>query len=493
MALKPRVRVKAGSVHDPKPLTAAPVPTTRDSFVNFAAKLGIGAGNLSDASGYNFNFITHQRIGLEAAYRGSWLMGAAVDYPAEDMTNGGIEMNSTLTPADVDTIEAALRDLFIWQRLGATIKWARLYGGSVALMLIDGQKMETPLNVESIGKDQFKGLFVLDRWMLNPSVGELITDIGPDLGMPKFYQVIAANQLGVPAWKIHHSRLLRMDGIELPYGQKIMENFWSMSVIERIFDRIVSFDSSTAGAAQLVFKAYLRTYKIPKLRELIAAGGPLLEAVTKQVDFIRMMQSNEGLTIIDSEDEFDALEYSFAGLDKILEQFAGQLAGALEIPIVRLFGQSPAGLNSTGESDLRTYYDGIVKKQNTTLRRPLTTLLEVVSRSKLNRALPEGFNFEFKSLWQPSPAERAEIANKRTQAVVGAYDSQVIERTTALEELRAMSGETGMWTNIGDEEIAEAEADPPISDHLENELEPPEPKIIQGPGAPKPAAVKAAA
>jgi hypothetical protein len=51
---------------------------------------------------------------------------------------------------------------------------------------------------------------------------------------------------GLPAWTVHHSRLIRMDGVKLPYQQKITENEWGMSIVERIFDRLTSYDSASA-------------------------------------------------------------------------------------------------------------------------------------------------------------------------------------------------------------------------------------------------------
>ncbi|MFX8496860.1 phage portal protein, partial [Acinetobacter baumannii] len=80
------------------------------------------------------------------------------------------------------------------------------------------------------------------------------------------------------------------------------------------------------------------------------------DALVEQINQIRLWQSNEGLTLMDAEDTYEAHQYSFAGLDNILMQFGQQIAGALGIPLVRLFGQSPAGFSATGESDLSNYY-----------------------------------------------------------------------------------------------------------------------------------------
>ncbi|MFY0034561.1 DUF1073 domain-containing protein, partial [Acinetobacter baumannii] len=209
---------------------------------------------------------------------------------------------------------------------------------------------------------------------------------------------------------IHYSRVFRMDGIKLPYWQAIAENLWGQSVIERLEDRLTIFDSATLGAGQLIYKAHLRTYKVKGLRSLIAAGGRMYDALVEQINQIRLWQSNEGLTLMDAEDTYEAHQYSFAGLDNILMQFGQQIAGALGIPLVRLFGQSPAGFSATGESDLSNYYDNINQQQEGRMRTPLHKLLEIVSRSKLGKPLPDSFKFDFASLWQIDDEKKAEIA-----------------------------------------------------------------------------------
>lgn len=103
-----------------------------------------------------------------------------------------------------------------------------------------------------------------------------------------------------------------------------------------------------------------------RLRELIALGGPAYEALLKNIDLIRQFQSNEGMTLMDSRDKFETHQYSFSGLDDILSQFAEQISGAVGIPLVRLFGQSPKGF-STGDADLANYYDRVCSRFPTVL------------------------------------------------------------------------------------------------------------------------------
>ncbi|WP_043614429.1 DUF1073 domain-containing protein, partial [Chromobacterium violaceum] len=431
-----------------------------DSFQNLAARVGLGAGSQADASRYTFDLVTRNRVQMEAVYRSSWIAGMAVDVVAQDMTRAGIEMQSDMTPEDQERLERAMGRLRIWDQLCETIKWARLYGGAVAMLMIDGQRPDTPLRLDTIGKGQFKGLLVLDRWLVQPSLENLVTEYGPDLGKPKFYSVVA-DAMALMEQRIHHSRLIRIDGVRLPYWQRIAENGWGQSVLERLWDRLVAFDSTTQGAAQLVYKAHLRTYKVEKLRDMIATGGKAFEALVKQIEMIRLYQSNEGMTLMDASDTFEAHQYSFGGLSDLMLQFAQQVSGALGIPMIRLFGQAPVGLGGDHSGEVRNYYDNVNQGQETDLRPGMTTLLDVLSRSELGRPLPDGFDFKFSALWQMSDTEKADIASKVTTSVGDAYDAQLIDRATALKELRQNSHVTGIWSNITDDDIKEAENDPP--------------------------------
>jgi phage-related protein (TIGR01555 family) len=432
---------------------------THDSFQNFLARVGIGTDNVSSGGSYGFNPTSRNRTQLEWMYRGSWMVGQVVDCVAEDMTREGVSFLGELEPDTNDALHGAARRWQIWQHLNDTIKWARLYGGAIAVILIDGQDPKTPLRLETVGSKQFRGLLVLDRWMVQPSLTDLVTELGPDLGLPKYYDTVA-DAPALARMRVHHSRCLRIDGVELPYWQKISENLWGMSVVERLFDRLLAFDSATQGAAQLVYKAHLRTMKVKNLREIIAAGGPVYQAFLKQIDMIRAYQASEGMTLLDADDEFETHQYTFAGLDDMLAQFGQQLSGASQIPLVRLFGQAPKGLNATGESDLRNYYDGILQKQERYLRRPVETVFNVLMRSEgIER--PKNFGVEFIPLWQLTEKEKAEVAKSTTETVSTAFGSALISEQTALKELRQSSRITGIWTNITDEDINNAESEPP--------------------------------
>lgn len=433
---------------------------TLDSYNNFVAKLGLSTQNLQTGSTYSLSpFISRVRILIEAAYRSSWLVGQVVDTIAEDMTREGITMNSKLSPDDINILQGKITDFSIFHELCNAIKWARLYGGAIAVIMTEGADYSKPLNYDAVGKGRFKGLLVFDRWMLDPSFGDLITEVGSDMGRPKYYTVVAGLPT-MPNIKIHHSRCIRFDGIELPYYQRLTENLWGLSVIERMYDRLIAYDSATAGASQLLYKAHLRVIKVEGLREALALGGKTETAVIKQFNYIRLLQATEGITVLDAKDDFAVHPYSFSGISDLLQQFGQQISGATGIPLVRLFGQSPAGLSSTGESDLRNYYDHINKLQEYQMRSGMRKILDVMSRSELGKTLPEDFTFDFTSLWQMSDTEKATIASNDGTTISNAFQQGIITKPIALKELSQQSHVTGRFTNITEEDIENAAKEP---------------------------------
>lgn len=440
-----------------------------DSYQNLQARLGVRADNLSAGGHYTLNPLTRKRVELDYMYRGSWVIGVGVDAPADDMTRAGIEIQSGLGPDEIEALNNGFDHLEIWQQLADGIRWGRLYGGAIVVMLIDGQDYETPLRIDTIGPGQFKGLLALDRWQLYPTYLDLVDEPGPHFGKPKWYNVVADATIlnggfssPLLGKRIHYSRVFRFEGHKLPFYQRMAEQGWGMSVVERVFDRLVAFDSTTQGAAQLVFKAHLRTMKVEGLKKILAAGGPALDALTKHVESIRRFQSTEGLSLIDATDELDNYNYTFSGLDTMLLQFGQQIAGSFQMPMVRFFGQSPAGLNATGDSDFRNYYDGINKDQKHRLHSPVTVILDVMCRSEIGRPASGRMTFKFSPLWQMSAKEKAEAAEITARAVMVVEEGAVINRATAMKELRKSSQTTGIFGSISDKDIEAAEQEPPV-------------------------------
>jgi phage-related protein (TIGR01555 family) len=176
----------------------------------------------------------------------------------------------------------------------------------------------------------------------------------------------------------------------------------------------------------------------------------------EMVAHMRLFASNEGITLIDAADDMVTTQATnFTGIADVLLQLGQQLSGNFQIPLVRLFGQSPAGLSATGESDLKTYYDGIRKRQVQDLLVMLTVIYRLIARS-VKANVPEGFRIDFRPLWQMTETEKADVAQKDTQTVMSVYGEGLITDRGALSELQHQSRRTGRWKSITDESLAKA-------------------------------------
>lgn len=443
---------------------------TEDGFMNFLSGLGLGAQNTFSAGEYTPETLSKDRLKLENMYRGSWVVGAAVDCIAEDMIRAGIDIGSELDQEREREIQSYLTGRKIWKQIEEAIKWGRLYGGSLAILDIEGQDPASPLDYSTIQRGQFRGVQVLDRWQVQPDVTQ-ISNSGINAGQPEFYTILADGVLNRDSEKYHWSRCLKFIGVRLPYWQEVSENFWGASVLERIQDRIIAFDSATLGAANLLERAYNRMVGIEGLREILAMGGKAQNNLVTMFKMMAFLQRNEGITLLDKNDEYQVHSYSFSGIPETLYQFGEQISGALGIPLVRLFGQSPAGLNSSGESDIRMYYDNIRSRQESTLREGLYSILRAIHNDLFEEDVPKGFNFTFNPLWQETQKEKIENASLICDVIQKAYDAEFIDKQTAVDELKQSSQATGIFTNADYSKVKEELPDVPTPPGGENSEE----------------------
>ena len=68
--------------------------------------------------------------------------------------------------------------------------------------------------------------------------------------------------------------------------------------------------------------------------------------------------------------------------------------------------------------------------------------------------VPDDFDYEFNPVRRPPATEMADLASKNTDSVTKAFQAGLISQRVALKELRQQSEQTGMWTNITDEDGA---------------------------------------
>ena len=224
---------------------------------------------------------------------------------------------------------------------------------------------------------------------------------------------------------IHHSRLLRFNGRPLPRNEAVSENYWGASELEHIWDELQKRSATSANIAQLVFQANITTLKMSDFGDSVAMGTDdarknLRNLIAEENRF----RTSFGIQLLNKEDSYENHSYSFTGLNDIYESFMMDISGAAEIPASKLFGRSPQGFQSTGEAEMRNYYEMIAGLQERDLRPALERLLPVMAISCFGY-LPEDLDFVFNPLATVTAEQAEELAGKlmrkrpkRTQAAL---------------------------------------------------------------------------
>lgn len=448
-----RKRGRAVAKEPPQPIRSRAL----DAFTNMLARLGAGTPNLLEGTEYTAERMTRDFATLNALYRESWIVRRIVDVIPADMLKNWITITSGIEPAVEKKISLALRRTQLIDKLKRGMQWGRLYGGALGIMLVkhQGNDLTTPLRLDYIMPGDFAGMLIFDRWNgVSPS-SELVDDVtDPEYSYPKYYTISDPTNGGMV--QIHHSRCIRFPGNLLPYWEELSELQWGASVIEPIMDDLKKRDNVSWNIAQLTFMANLRVLKMEDLGQLLASTDAISQQeLYNTIQAQNILMSNMGLQIMDSKDSMETHQYTFGGLADVYQQFLMDIAGAAEMPVTKLFGRSPAGLNATGESDLQNYYDMIAEKQESYLRPILNKVLPPFIISTLG-SMPDDFDFDFDPVAEPSDKERAELAKTGTDNVVAAFNAGLISQRMALQELKQQSERTGVWTNITDDDIAKA-------------------------------------
>lgn len=423
-----------------------------DAYSNIQANLGAGSRNLTQTGKYIMERFTWDYWTLNVLFRNNWIAKAIIEKPANEMLKNGFNIQSQLEPEKISRIMQTWTRTQTKDKFLKCLKWARLYGGCIMVPLIEGQEdLSKPLDFDTIMPDSYKGCFLVDRWSgVSPSV-ELITDISsPEFGKPTCY-FVSDNATG-KTFNIHHTRIIKMIGRELPYWEEVAESFWGASELEHVYTELKKRDDTSANISFLIFLANIRVFKMDGLSQMLTMGDQ--EAANKVFETMRTMNAlmaNTGTLAVDKEDGFEQHQYSFTGINDVYESFMLDIAGAAEIPMDKLFGRSPTGFNS-GQETLQNYYDTLQEKQETYARLPLEKIMKIITMSAIGE-IPDDMDIVFNPIRRPADLEKADLAAKQAQPIFDAYAGNLIDKSTTLRELKQQTALTGLWSNITDEMV----------------------------------------
>jgi len=423
--------------------------TIEDSLVNLAASLGTSKDKRSNSTFTSKNDISKSgcREELEALYTENWLAGKVVDIIPEDMTREWRMFNGDIDPKVIDQLEKEEERLSLRKMFERAHRFGRLYGTAYIVMSVDdGQTPDMPLDINAIKPGGLRHIQVVDRHRVNRDSAEPTQNpLDKNFGMPEYYRF---NETSVV---IHHSRVLRFDGQEIPYKLFRDNNYNSNSVIQRLYDSITNFDTVVDSCASIVYESNIDVFKIKNFMNQIA-NPKQRELMVQRFTLASSMKSFNNALLLDMEEDYDIKNKTFSGLPDLIDRYAQILSAASDIPATRLLGVSASGFNATGEGDLKNYYDKIKSDQVSTYK-PLLDYFDTIMAKSLGLSEDADLSYIFNSLFQMTPKEEADVEFVEAQRDAIYLDRGVVTEAAVAKQLK----EKDTYTNIEDEDIKDLE------------------------------------
>lgn len=218
----------------------------------------------------------------------------------------------------------------------------------------------------------------------------------PNFGEPELYELNQSKAI------IHESRLLPFYGTR-PLSPKM----FPASILQRIYPVLQQFHTAWQATSHLMNDAAQGVFKLKGLHSAMSSNRS--QELLKRMELVDMSRSVSRSILLDAEDEdFRRDSYGFNGIPEILEKMMLRLSAAARIPVSLLMGQAPAGLNATGDSDIRFFYDQ-VKAEQEALKPKIERIFKLQMRDDGAECI-----IDFPALWQLTDKEQAEL--KRVEA-----------------------------------------------------------------------------
>lgn len=370
-----------------------------------------------------FTSLTHvyrpiDRTEIENAYRGDWVVRKAIDIPPYDEIKNGRDWQAT--SEQIESIEEEEKRLQIRRKIFRARVLSRLHGGSALFLGTGDADLTKPLMIDRIGKGGLAYVHVLTRYEITAT--DTNRDVtSPGFGEPEFWQMAGGNGSQLI---IHPSRVIKFVGNPVPDPQLAAEPWWGDSILDSVDDAIKQVGLTFQGVASMVNEAKLDVIKVPGMMKGIVDKN-YTEILTKRFTLANQLKSMVNALVIDSLEDFQTKQLSFTNLPEIMDRYLQAVSGAVDIPTTRFLGQSPQGMNSTGDGDYRNYLDRISAGQTLDLQPALKNLDECLIRSATGGRDPAIY-YEWAPLWHLSEKEQTDIAKTRADTAKIYRDMDVI-------------------------------------------------------------------
>ena len=395
-------------------------PYRADGYVNMVNRYGT-----SKDSSEQYNFVPDAPVAddvLEMHYENNGLFSKIIDMPAEEAIKHGFTLEDVEDGKLADFYSEALDELNWEENAMTAVKWARLFGGSIAIMLVnDGRGLEEPLDWKNI--QSIDDIRVYDRSLISPDYSSVFNYDPQDpfrvrgsrLGMPEYYDVYSK----YGSFRVHDSRCLVFQNGVLPENAtNSIYQFWGIPEYIRLNKAIRDADIAHRSAPKLLERSVQPIYKMKDLAaELATEQGE--DRILKRLQVIDTARGILNSLVIDADGEdYDFKTFQYNGITDVISASCNMLAALSNIPQVILFGQTISGMSSTDDTSMENYYNYIERIQKRMLRSNLRYLLSVVFQAGLATGevdeVPK-LKVQFNPLWSVSDSEQATLDQQKAQ------------------------------------------------------------------------------
>jgi uncharacterized protein len=408
-------RVDAGRMFEQGDALWATLRWRGDSWQNLIT----GLGTSRDKTTYG----RYARLGripdleLSALYHENDIAQRVVGLKPREMLRQGYAVNVPDAPDDAEAIAKAVRALGVNRSLRDGMTWGRLYGGCAVLIgADDGGRADQPLLEDRVRSLRF--LEVIDRRYIVPVQAYGARDV-------EYFDVYPRRSM---SFRIHASRLILFGGALTTDEERDCLGGWDHSVLHAAYEVVRAHDAAWKSGEHLLADASQAVFKMKGLLKAIAGGRQ--DEVRVRAEIADMGRSVLRALLLDSEgEEFSREPSSFTDAAKMVELFTLRLAAAAEMPVTILFGRSPQGMNATGDSDFRHFYDTVRTAQENELRPELERVLRLLMLAQdgpTGGKVPEQWAVKFYPLWQMTPKEQAELEKTTAETDAIYIDKQVV-------------------------------------------------------------------
>lgn len=427
-----------------------------DGWSNIMTGLGFKGKDKRMSMDYNWCRFTETE--LEHLYAVDSGARRAVDYVPEQGTKEWIELKMTgqSNPEAIKAANSELERLLVKDKFKNGWSWARLYGGAGILVSVDdGKELSEPLDLNAIRS--VKALTVLNRFeLLTSSLIDNLED--PEFGLQEIYDLAPRSVTDKVSYGlgVHHSRIIRFNGLKLPRTLFEMNDHWDDSILPKLLNALRNYNMAHDSLAAALGDFRVMIIKLKNLADMVGSDDD--QALMTRLQLMQTSKSVLNSVAIDADsEEITNLDTNFTNLDKVLEKVESRLVADSDLPHTIMLGEGAQGtLSGGGESEDRNEKSFIAGQQSVVLTKPIDRILQIIQSAKqgpFGGQINEELSWCFKPLWELSDKEKAEVHKTQAEADAIYHDLGVLSQES-IAKSRFGSGEYSTETQIDEAYVA---------------------------------------